>query len=514
MSGVAGEMAGRLIVGLDAPALGADERRWLAHWRPAGVILFARNCGTPASWRRLVGDLRAVLPADSELCADHEGGPVSFLQAVAGRPPALRTLGDLDDTDLTRRVHYETGKRLRTLGLDRVLAPCCDILSESGNPVIGARAFGAEPERVCRHAAAAMTGLGEAGLKGCLKHWPGHGATRVDTHETGAEQAAQGPRPAGAAPRAAPASAIRRPFLAALAAGADALMIGHLPVAAGRPPLTLDSAELAALRRRLGAAVRLYSDDVSMGALRAPLAERGIESPDGLERGLVDPAGLPAGWLLALAAAGCDRLLLRGIPWRALPLPGMVSGPVAGHEAPADAANAAPPAATPPAVVIDLLDTGPPAAVYTEARHRAGRAVALRHGADGLLWFDTTGADRLGPAGALLGAAQAWWPQAVYLEAGAEMPPSSQGPFARLLVTAHRPLTVGQARQLGSHVAQEGIALAAGHPSLADDLRRLLGPGWRLDALYDCAGPDLAVLGATGAPPAASAAPESASGDI
>jgi len=463
MSGDLAAIAGRLVVGLAGCDLDPRERDWLARWRPAGVILFARNCRDAAQLRRLVGDLRRVLGADAEICADHEGGPVSFLQAAAGRPPAPRTLGDLDDLDLTRRVHAETGRRLRDLGLDRVLAPCCDVLVEPRNPVIGARAFAADPARAARHAAAAVAGLREAGLRGCCKHWPGHGSTRGDTHDRAAAAAA----------------AELAPFRAALASGLDAVMVGHLPLGTGRPPLSVDQPGLVDLRRDLGPAVRIYSDDVSMGALRAALTKRGIAAGDGRTEGLVDPALLAAAWLGALAAAGSARLLLRGIPWRALPL--------------ADGAPGLGLPAHPPA--IDLAPAGGDAPAYAEARRRAAALAGFRPGATPLLWLDATGGDRLGEARGLEPMLRAFWPQLVRLDhEAAQLGPGR--PFAALLVTSHRPLAAGQARLLEPLVAAVGEALVAGHPSLAEDVAHLVGPGWRIAALRDAAGPDLATAAA------------------
>jgi len=456
------DLAARLVVGLAGPHLAPAERVWLEHWQPAGVILFYRNATEVEALRRLIGELREVLPVGAEICADHEGGPVSFLQVAAGRPPAARTLGDLDDTDLTRRVHAETGRRLLSLGLDRVLAPCCDVLTEPRNPVIGARAFAADPLLAARHAAAAAAGLVDAGLRGCAKHWPGHGGSRVDTHRGAAAAAAQE----------------LAPFTAALAAGLDAVMVGHLATAPGRPPLSLDAAGLAELRAQLPAGALILSDDVSMGALREPMAALGIQPGDTRQEGLVAPADLPLAWLEAVADVGCDRLLLRGIPWRAFPLPGDAVGPELPDSPPAP----------------DLSATGPDAAVYLEARRRAGAGVALRPGADRLLWLDLTAGDRLGSAAGLEIVLQSLWPNLDRLDAVTpRLAPGRH--YASLLVTSHRPLTVVASSLLEPLTAAVGQALAAGHPSLADDLARLVGPGWRIDTLYDTAGPDLAVLG-------------------
>ncbi len=267
MSGPAGDLARRLVVGLSGPRLHPAERAWLARRQPAGVILFSRNVIDEILLRDLCLELHELVPG-LEIVADHEGGPISVLAAAAGRPPAAATLGLLDDPDLTRRVHAETAGRLAECGLDRVLAPVADVLSEPRNPVIGVRAFGREAALVARHVAAAVTGLRDGGLRVCLKHWPGHGGTAADSH-------------LGAAVAAHPGSTL--PFLAGVDAGADALMVAHVQrTSAGGLPASLDPA-VAAAARALGGGrtLRLYADDITMGALRAPLAARGVGVPGG-----------------------------------------------------------------------------------------------------------------------------------------------------------------------------------------------------------------------------------------
>ncbi|MBD3222985.1 hypothetical protein GF314_17285 [bacterium] len=450
--------ASRLVVGLQGGTLAAHEREWLARWRPAGLILFARNCDGPEACGRLIAEIAGVLGAGAEICADHEGGAVSALEAAVGPSPSPRTLGDLDDPDLTRSVCEQTGRRLHAIGLRRVLAPCCDVLTESRNPVIGARSFGADPAKVARHAEAAVLGYRAAGLVVCAKHWPGHGGTAVDTHTVAS----------------APVAAEVAPFEAAIAAGADALMVGHLRARADGPPLALDAAALDEVRARFGATVGLWSDDVSMGALRAPMRAAGIVPGDGRDEGLVDPGRLPAAWLDAIAGAGCERLLLCGIPWRALPLDAEVP-------APPDPLTSQPAADTPPA----------PTAAAREAWQRAAASIDLQLADPRLLWLDTTASDRLPAAAVNEAVLRARWPQLAHLDAAApRLVP--QPPFAQLLVTSHRPLTVAQATVLEPLLAAVGEALVAGHPCLGDDLARLAGPGWRIVRLAGCTSGDLA----------------------
>ena len=292
MSGAGDDLARSLVVGLAGPGLHRAERAWLARRQPAGVILFARNVVDAEQLRALCLELRSLVPG-LEIVADHEGGPVAVLAAAVGRPPSAATLGLLDDPDLTRRVHTETAVRLAACGLDRVLAPVADVLSEPRNPVIGVRAFGPEAALVARHVAAAVAGLRAGGLAVCLKHWPGHGGTAADSHLGAA---------VGAGTQAV------APFLAGLEAGADALMVAHVqPAGDGGLPASLDPAVAAAARALVpGQVLRLYADDITMGALRGPLAARGVAVPPG--QGLIEPGDLSAAWCAALraaAATGC-----------------------------------------------------------------------------------------------------------------------------------------------------------------------------------------------------------------
>jgi beta-N-acetylhexosaminidase len=459
---MAADLARCLVVGLAGPEPTGPEMAWLAHYRPAGVILFARNCRDFAQLQGLCRRLHELVPG-LEIMADHEGGPVSQLAKAVGRPPAAYGLGQLDDEALTARVHAETGRRLRAAGVTRVLAPVADVLVASRNPVIGARSFGAEADLVARQTAAAVQGLREAGLDVCLKHWPGHGGGLVDTHLAGAE-AGHGDLPT--------------PFLAGLAAGADAVMVGHLGRGADSPlPATLDPAFLAASGRQLrvgdGRRARLLADDVTMGGLRAAMAALGIAAGDGLTTGMVDPADLPLAWLKALADAGCDQLLVRGLPLAALPLPAAPT--------PAVRARLAGPA-------MQAIPTFA-GEVYAEARHRVWSRQPGDFGAPdlALLWRDETIGDRWQVAGGDQGPARSQLapvlsPQFASL-ADWSTAAACAGGFRRLLVTSHRPLPDTGRRDV--RLAAEGVCLVMGHPSLTDSLRAYLGPGWQIGAVYD-----------------------------
>lgn len=483
-AGEAAALAARLVVGLAGPEPTPAEWAWLGEHRPAGVILFGRNVTGPDQATGLCRRLRAQVPG-LQVMADHEGGPVAQMAAAAGRPPAAWSLGALDDVALTREVCRETAARLAQLGITRVLGPVADVLEHPRNPVIGARAFGADPALCARHVAAAVAGYRAAGLDVCVKHWPGHGGTATDSHLTLEAQLVAG---------------CREPFQAGLSAGADAVMVGHLPVAGtadgGVRLATLDAAYLAQVRAALAAGDApplLVADDVTMGALREPMRRLGVPRPDAQDSGLVEPGDLPAAWLRALLHAGCGLLLLRGIPWRALPLAGTAA-----------AGTSMAPATDPqPRTAASLAA---PAAIWREARDRLWRREAAGWAAPhlALAWLDTTAGDRWGAADQRTGSAFA--DRLAGLFARVERPGEAdlpRKPCERLLVTSHRPLGAGLLDWLAKSaaglalapgdlaLAPAGVALTMGHPSLAEDLRARLGDRWRVGALFDCDVQDL-----------------------
>jgi beta-glucosidase-like glycosyl hydrolase len=171
---------------LVVPFPGSTPPRWLLNELDrglGGVTLFAINGNVPGAERLagLTAELRKA--GDPVITIDEEGGDVTRLAHATGSPyPGNAALGAVDDPELTRRVHRSLGAELAQAGVNLNFAPSVDVNTADDNPVIGTRAFGSDPQLVARHAAAATTGLQEAGVAACAKHFPGHGATRVDSH--------------------------------------------------------------------------------------------------------------------------------------------------------------------------------------------------------------------------------------------------------------------------------------------------------------------------------------------
>ena len=181
-----------VIFGCAGPRLTAPERDFFAETKPWGFILFKRNCETPEQVRTLVAELRASIDRqDAPVLVDQEGGRVQRLQPPNWRhAPAAETFGRLADLDLDRAIEAcHTNARLLAaeladLDIDVDCIPCLDVRQQTGHDVIGDRAFGTDPTIVAALGRATAEGLLAGGVLPVVKHIPGHGRTRVDSHVT------------------------------------------------------------------------------------------------------------------------------------------------------------------------------------------------------------------------------------------------------------------------------------------------------------------------------------------
>src|SRR5207247_1565613 len=145
-----------------------------------GFIIFG---GTPASVGALTRDLRQGAGRPLLIGADLERGVAQQVPGMTELPTAA-ALGLLDDLEATRTAGIITASEARALGINWAFGPVCDLDLEPKNPIIQTRSFGTEPLRVGEHAAAWVEGLQQHGVLGCAKHYPGHGRTLRDSHET------------------------------------------------------------------------------------------------------------------------------------------------------------------------------------------------------------------------------------------------------------------------------------------------------------------------------------------
>lgn len=179
-----------VIFGLSGPVLTPDERAFFTDSDPAGFILFKRNCETRVQMRALTDSLRDLTGRDDvPILIDQEGGRVARMQPPewpefpAG--PAFDRLYDLAPSsaiEAARANGHALGLMLSEVGVNVDCLPLLDLALPETTPAVASRAFGADPMRVAALGRATLDGLKSGGVVGVVKHMPGHGRGRVDSH--------------------------------------------------------------------------------------------------------------------------------------------------------------------------------------------------------------------------------------------------------------------------------------------------------------------------------------------
>ncbi|MBP1773548.1 MAG: Beta-hexosaminidase [Holophagaceae bacterium] len=159
-------------------------------FHPGGVILFARNLDPdpevgPARCRALIDGLQARFGAHLPLAVavDQEGGPVSRLRPWTGPTPPLRRLWTAGGPEACAAWGRLWGEGLRMLGFNVDFAPVLDLWDGHPTAGIGDRAASERPSEAAAAVGAFLHGLEGAGVRGCLKHFPGLGGTTLDSHQ-------------------------------------------------------------------------------------------------------------------------------------------------------------------------------------------------------------------------------------------------------------------------------------------------------------------------------------------
>lgn len=271
-----------MVIGLPPEGLTPAWEKDFSMYAPAGVIVFARDFADLDSLRATIARLRELArPRRLFFALDEEGGWVSQLAGHLIVPPNAGLLARSASPDDIEHIASVTARRLRSLGFDWNYAPVADVHSEPDNPVIGPRAWGTTPEQVATAVAAVLRGFRAEGLASCLKHFPGHGDTRTDSHIT---------LPVNDLGSARLEAREMAPFQANL--DADSVMTAHVVYR------KLDSEQPGTFSRTI--ATRL---------LRDQLGFRGVCVTDALEMAGAAAGHTPAEEGVLALNAGCDLLL-------------------------------------------------------------------------------------------------------------------------------------------------------------------------------------------------------------
>lgn len=261
------------IFGFAGLALTDAERGFFREADPVGFIVFARNCRDKAQLRALTDSLRDLSGRDDvPILIDQEGGRVARLKPPewpefpsSWRFAELYEKAPISAIEAARVNAQAIALTLAEMGVNVDCLPLLDVRQEGSHDIVGDRALGSEPMQVAALGRAVLEGLEAGGVVGVVKHMPGHGRSRVDSHkELPIVEASEEELAVDIAP-----------FLALKDAAMG--MTAHLLYRAWdeeRPgslsPIVIEKI----IRGRIGFDGLLMSDDLAMGALSGTAGER------------------------------------------------------------------------------------------------------------------------------------------------------------------------------------------------------------------------------------------------
>lgn len=243
--------------GFDADGL-AKARGWVDSLEVGGIVI---SIGSPLDVAAKLNFLQRRSRTPLLIASDLEGGaafrftgatpfPTNMGVAAGGREQDAHTMGRI------------TGLEGRAVGVHLTFSPVADVNNNAANPVINTRSFGSDAAQVGRFVAATVRGLKSTGILSTAKHFPGHGDTEVDSHIAL-------PVVGKSWPDLVMTELV--PFRAAIRAGVDVVMSGHIAVTALDPdslPATLSKGVMEkVLRDSLGFRGLVVTDALDMGAL-------------------------------------------------------------------------------------------------------------------------------------------------------------------------------------------------------------------------------------------------------
>ena len=173
------------LAGLNNLEVTENMKRTNEDYPVGGIILYAWNIDDEAQLASIITDIRA-LNGSPLLCIDEEGGRVA---RIANNPnfnvrkyESMAAIGATGDPQNAYECGNTIGTYLKRYGFDIDFAPVADVNTNPENIIIGARAFSDDPAVAAPMVTNYLQGLKDAGITGCIKHFPGHGDTKTDTH--------------------------------------------------------------------------------------------------------------------------------------------------------------------------------------------------------------------------------------------------------------------------------------------------------------------------------------------
>lgn len=224
-----------------------------------GGVLFSK--GTLSEQAETTNYIQSIARIPLFIALDGEWG-LSMRLTDAPKYPRNQIVGAVSDRETLFRYGKEVARQCREMGIHINFAPSLDVHSNPGNPVIGTRSFGENPVRIARQGIAFARGMEENGVMAVAKHFPGHGDTSEDSHQTLPTIPHNADRLD---------SVELYPFVQYIDSGLSGIMLGHLHVPAlaadGLPASLSPHIGQKLLKTQMGFTGLVFTDAMAMKAV-------------------------------------------------------------------------------------------------------------------------------------------------------------------------------------------------------------------------------------------------------
>jgi beta-N-acetylhexosaminidase len=264
-----------LIIGFDGTEMSPRLASLLTKIQPAGVILFARNITGAAQTHALLRECQKCVATPLFTCVDLEGGTVDRFRNVIGSAPSPAEVFATGSRALFRKHGRVIGENCAAVGFNVDFAPVLDLAYEASRSVMSSRAVSDDPKQVVIYAREFLRGLGEAGVLGCGKHFPGLGEATLDTHHElpSVEKSLRKLWDEDLVPYRSLSLRHELPFVMVSHAAFPAVTKDRTPASLSKKWIT------GILRKKIGYGGLVCSDDLEMGGVMAaaPIEQAAIE---------------------------------------------------------------------------------------------------------------------------------------------------------------------------------------------------------------------------------------------
>jgi len=251
-------------LGVDTNNFNKSTLKFLKKIRPCGIVLYGDGYENPKELKKLLTDIKKAVDPGLLIAVDQEGGKVQRLKKGFTKIPSADTVGKFFEKTRDIRVIYELGKiiaiELKAVGVNINLAPVLDIGYEKS--YMKERTFSSNVTIVEEVSLSFIAGMQDHYLAACGKHFPGHGATSVDSHLS---------LPKISKSEKELLLSDMRPFIHAIKNGVISIMVAHIlyPGMDGSNPASLSYKIVSGyLKGKLGFDGFVLSDDIMMDAVR------------------------------------------------------------------------------------------------------------------------------------------------------------------------------------------------------------------------------------------------------